>query len=59
VPAELASCHSAEIAGDIIEGHVPARAINGLIAEKPDALWYRACRSVRLAWKAALLKFTT
>ena len=38
MPAELASCHSAEIAGDIIEGHVPARAINGLIAEKPDAL---------------------
>jgi hypothetical protein len=38
VPAELASCHSAEIAGYIIEGHVPAQAINRLIAEKPDAL---------------------
>ena len=38
VPAELASCHTAEIAGYIIEGHVPARAITRLIAEKPDAL---------------------
>jgi hypothetical protein len=38
VTAELASCHTAEIAGYIIEGHVPAQAIARLIAEKPDAL---------------------
>ena len=38
VPAELASCHTAEIDGYIIEGHVPAQAITRLIAEKPDAL---------------------
>jgi hypothetical protein len=38
VPAELASCHSAEIAAYIIEGHVPAQAITRLLAEKPDAL---------------------
>jgi hypothetical protein len=38
VPAELASCHTAEIAGYIIEGHVPAQAIKRLIADKPDAL---------------------
>lgn len=37
VPAELASCHTAEIAGYTIEGHVPARAILRLIAEKPSA----------------------
>ena len=37
VPAELASCHTAEIAGYTIEGHVPARAILRLIAEKPNA----------------------
>jgi hypothetical protein len=37
VPAALASCHTAEIAGYIIEGHVPAQAINRLLAEKPDA----------------------
>ena len=38
VPLELASCHTAQIAGYIIEGHVPAPAIMRLIAEKPDAL---------------------
>jgi hypothetical protein len=38
VPAELASCHTAEIAGYVIEGHVPAQAIRRLIAERPDAL---------------------
>jgi hypothetical protein len=38
VPVELASCHTAEIVGYIIEGHVPAQAITRLIAEKPNAL---------------------
>ncbi len=37
VPEELASCHTAEIAGYVIEGHVPAHAINRLLAEKPKA----------------------
>ena len=36
VPAELASCHTAVIAGYTIEGHVPAQAIQRLLAEKPD-----------------------
>jgi hypothetical protein len=35
VPAELASCHTGEIAGYVIEGHVPAVAIKRLLAEKP------------------------
>ena len=35
VPAELASCHTAEIGGYTIEGHVPAQAILRLLAEKP------------------------
>ncbi len=35
VPAALASCHTAEIAGYTIEGHVPAQAILRLLAEKP------------------------
>lgn len=35
VPADLASCHTAEIAGYTIEGHVPASAIHRLLAEKP------------------------
>ena len=38
VPAELAACHTAEIARYVIEGHVPAQAITRLLAEKPDAL---------------------
>jgi len=38
VPTELASCHTAEIAEYVIEGHVPAQAITRLLAEKPRAL---------------------
>lgn len=37
VPAQLAACHTAEIMGYAIEGHVPAQAIRRLIAEKPKA----------------------
>lgn len=36
VPVELASCHTAEIAGYTIEGHVPAQAILRLLAERPS-----------------------
>jgi hypothetical protein len=35
VPQDLASCHTAEIGGYVIEGHVPAEAIKRLLAEKP------------------------
>jgi len=35
VPEDLASCHTAEIGGYVIEGHVPADAIKRLLAEKP------------------------
>ncbi|HRN84558.1 MAG TPA: DUF411 domain-containing protein [Hyphomicrobium sp.] len=37
VPRSLASCHTAEIGGYVIEGHVPADAIKRLLAEKPEA----------------------
>ena len=37
VPAELAACHTAEVAGYVIEGHVPAAAIERLLAERPVA----------------------
>lgn len=37
VPDELAGCHTAEVAGYVIEGHVPAPAIKRLLAEKPAA----------------------
>jgi hypothetical protein len=37
VPQDLASCHTAEIGGYIIEGHVPADSIKRLLVEKPKA----------------------
>ena len=37
VPQELASCHTAEVAGYVVEGHVPAPAIKRLLREKPQA----------------------
>lgn len=38
VPAALSSCHTAELSGYVIEGHVPAHAIQRLLAEKPQAI---------------------
>ena len=38
VPADLASCHTAEVNGYVVEGHVPAAAIRRLLAERPDAV---------------------
>ena len=35
VPRDLASCHTAQIGGYVVEGHVPAGAIKRLLAEKP------------------------
>ena len=37
VPADLATCHTAEVAGYVIEGHVPVIAIKRLLVEKPNA----------------------
>ena len=37
VPADLAACHTAEIAGYVIEGHVPASAVRRLLKELPNA----------------------
>jgi hypothetical protein len=37
VPADLAACHTAEVAGYVIEGHVPAPALRRFLAEKPNA----------------------
>lgn len=38
VPDELRSCHTAEVAGYFVEGHVPASDVRKLIAERPVAL---------------------
>src|SRR2546427_12398740 len=37
VPADLAACHTAQIAGYVIEGHVPAVALQRVLAAKADA----------------------
>lgn len=37
VPADLASCHTAQIGGYVIEGHVPEAMIRKLLAEEPAA----------------------
>lgn len=38
VPVDLRSCHTAEVAGYVIEGHVPALAIRRLLDERPAAV---------------------
>jgi hypothetical protein len=37
VPEGLMSCHTAEIGGYVVEGHVPAEAIKRLLVERPQA----------------------
>ena len=37
VPDDLAACHTAEVAGYVIEGHVPAAALSRFLGEKPNA----------------------
>ena len=37
IPDRLGSCHTAVIEGYAIEGHVPAREIKRLLAERPKA----------------------
>ncbi len=36
VPQDLRSCHTAEIDGYFVEGHIPSEAIDKLMREKPD-----------------------
>lgn len=36
--AKLGSCHTARVAGYVVEGHVPAKEIRRLLREKPDAI---------------------
>ena len=38
IPDAVASCHTAEVDGYLIEGHVPVQAIQRLLAERPDAV---------------------
>jgi hypothetical protein len=36
VPRDLASCHTAQVGGYVVEGHVPAGAIKRLLVERPE-----------------------
>lgn len=38
MPIQFGSCHTAEVGGYAIEGHVPAREIHRLLDEKPQAI---------------------
>lgn len=38
VPAEAASCHTAVVDGYVVEGHVPADAVQRLLQERPSVL---------------------
>ena len=38
VPADLVSCHTMEVEGYTIEGHVPAREIARLLKERPEGV---------------------
>ena len=38
IPQEMTSCHTGEIEGYMIEGHVPTVDIRRLLAERPDAV---------------------
>ncbi len=38
VPTDLAACHTAEIGGYVIEGHVPALALRQLLEKRPAAV---------------------
>lgn len=38
VPADLTACHTMEVDGYVIEGHVPAREIASLLRERPDGV---------------------
>ena len=38
VPADLAACHTAEVDGYVLEGHVPAAAVRRLLGQRPTAI---------------------
>lgn len=38
MPQQYGSCHTAKVGGYVVEGHVPAKEIQRLLSEKPDAV---------------------
>src|SRR4029453_13213177 len=47
VPADLASCHTALVAGYVVEGHVPADVMQKLLKEKPGVPGIAVARTPR------------
>lgn len=44
VPAQLNSCHTAQVGPYVVEGHVPAAAIERLLREQPKAIGIAVAR---------------
>jgi hypothetical protein len=38
LPAKFGSCHTAQVGGYVLEGHVPAQEVKRLLREKPAAI---------------------
>ena len=38
VPTQLGSCHTAQVGGYVVEGHVPAEDVRRLLRERPQVL---------------------
>jgi hypothetical protein len=38
VPADLGGCHTSKVEGYVVEGHVPAEAVQRLVTERPAIL---------------------
>jgi hypothetical protein len=38
VPADLGGCHTAKVAGYVVEGHVPVAAVQRLLTERPAVI---------------------
>lgn len=56
VPYAKGSCHTAEVGGYLIEGHVPAADVKRLLEKsRTHAAWScRECRLVRRAWRSRM-----
>ncbi len=42
VPSDLAACHTAEVGGYVLEGHVPAAAVRQLLEKRPMPSGWRS-----------------
>jgi hypothetical protein len=61
VPNDLAACHTAQIGGYVIEGHVPAAALKRFLTTSRalSGLPFLECRSALPAWREGARSRTT